>query len=199
MASASSLSTDSSNSAFIPLQQLEATTPQGQPTANVGNGVSRLSTYGWVETELALPNLSPQDVTYLNNVPVFVATSTSGSGGPVPPGDPVTNGGCTWSNLLGFTLFSYFSYLGFSGNGTHITNVSVPSDVVNITSWSLGLVSLVGESFVTSSPETGTSTTTAVDQGTFYDGLAGAGIDYLATIRITMHGDGSWSTSPSCT
>lgn len=102
-------------------------------------------------------------------------------------------------DALGFTVMSFYAYLGFSDNMVSaITSVSVPSVEPNITALGAGTVTYGGYGFTTSNPDVGVWSATANVTGYFTQTIAPFGISHEADITWTFEGDGGWGQNTQC-
>lgn len=194
------------------LQQLISATPRPHLLRVHPGQVVDLPDAPWVARQLAQPWLTPQERAYLDRVPTAVtdaaptAASVLGANEPAglaaatgTSGDPVMSGGCTWADEYGFTVMSFYAYLGFSDNlVSAITQVSVPSVVPNITAWGAGTVTYGGYSFTTSNPDVGVWSATANVTGYFTQTIGPFAVSHEADITWTFEADGGWGHNTLC-
>ncbi len=159
-----------------------------------------LDNYALAKRLAALPNLPSQVKDLLVSTPVTVsANPTVPSDTSDIPGDPVMNGGCIWKDIYGFTVVTFSSYLGFSANGSVVTQVSIPNNHEDVTGWALGTITYNGSSFRTSTPLVNTWHSTAQVSGFFTQSVGGETVDQLgAQIDFNMYGNGAWSNPTTC-
>ena len=177
------------------LTQLMAATPaELQVQLSPGQNVD-LPAKSWVENEIGKSWLTPAERQYLMNIPVSVSEpseSQMSAGAPsslvaaAPAGDPVMSGQCNYSTIGG--SWWYHSYLGFSDNGTVITNVSSPNDYHQ----NFFLANYSG-SIWHQYEATGSAHITYTDSGWWTGGWVGVSI-----INYYMNGDGTWSEISMC-
>ena len=78
----------------------------------------------WVQQQLANPNLSSSEKTWLDHVPIEEIVSSQPS-----TGDPVASGGCAARDIVGVTDWSFNTYEGFSTKSykDQVSSVSHPN------------------------------------------------------------------------
>lgn len=193
----------------LTLQQLVAAVPRTSPVAPSPGETVTFADAAWVRHELTEPWLTPEERAYLEALPVAASVPTPGelaAGAPpglasaAPPGDPVMSGGCSFEDVYGATVAWFHAYLGFSENGTKITQVSTPNNYVWESVLSLATISYDGSTFTTSQPDTGVGEATAKDTGLFTQsfGIPFTTIQFEADINFDMSGSGAWSSHPVC-
>ncbi|MCK4178041.1 hypothetical protein [Aciditerrimonas ferrireducens] len=186
-----------------------AITPRGGSVSPAPGQTVAFSDAAWVRHELEQPWLTPAERAYLEALPVAasapspaaLAAEAPPSLAAVPAGDPVMSGGCNFEDVFGATIAWFHAYLGFSDNGTKITQVSTPNNDVWESALSLNSVTYEGSSFSTSQPATGVEQATALDTGRFIQsfGVPFTTIELDANIHFDMDGSGAWSSHPVCT
>lgn len=156
-----------------------------------------LGNYSLLKRLSAFPNLPIKIKDLLESTPVTVSANPAGhSYASTTSGDPVMNNGCTWRDIYGFTLASFNSYLGFSANGSVVTQVSVPNNYVDITGWALGTITYDGSTFTASNPIINTWYSTVQVDGSFTQSVGGlASSQFGAQIDFNMYGNDG-STAP---
>ena len=177
------------------LAQLKAATPVKPQVALLPGQSTLFPAYSFVEKELAQPWLTSAERSYLESVPIEVSNpSASEMVAEAPPsikalmtdGDPVMYGACTYE----WGAYWYHSYLGFSYNGTVVTNVASPNDYWETDPW-LGII-LTGRLWH-QFEATGSKEVTYLDMGSWdYSQIATSYIWYY------MHGSGHWTEVSIC-
>jgi hypothetical protein len=179
------------------LTQLMAAAPS-EPRVQLSPGQSVvLPAKSWVENEIGKSWLTPAERQYLMRIPISVSEPTeSQMSAGAPSGLVVTGGGgsggtvmsgqCNYSSIGG--SWWYHSYLGFSYNGSVITNVSSPNDY-----WQNFFLINYSGSIWHQYEATGSAHITYTDSGWWTGGWAGVSI-----INYYMNGDGTWSEISMC-
>jgi hypothetical protein len=193
----------------LSLQQLVAATPRAGAVSPAPGETVAFSDAAWVRHELQQPWLTPAERAYLEALPVAAsAPSPAALSAEAPPslaaapaGDPVMSGGCNFEDALGVTIAWFHAYLGFSDNGTKITQVSTPNNYEWESALSLNTITYDGSTFATSQPDTEVGEATAKDTGLFTQsfGLPLTSTQFEADIYFDMEGSGAWSSHPVCT